>query len=129
MVNTLYHMVFQCKCQPHLAITVVILINHVFFHGSFSTKACHWFGRPQTYELNIYICVGTSSIGWLDGEHTLPRGFSVPAKSCNYCCHAHQPCVFPCFLLNQGMSWVWNASNMGTKHIYMCGNKFNWVVG
>ena len=41
----------------------------------------------------------------------------------------HQQCNFPCWLLNQGMPYVWKASDMGTKHIYLCGNKFNWVVG
>ena len=28
-------------------------------------------------------------------------------------------CVFACWLLNQGMPWVWKASNMGTKYIYI----------
>ena len=52
-----------------------MLINHVFFYVGFSTKACHGFGRPQTWGLNIYICVGASLIGWLDGKHTLPHDF------------------------------------------------------
>ena len=83
MVNTLCHMVFQC--QTRLVITVAMLINHVFFYVGFSTKACHRFGRPQTWALNIYICVGTSLIGCLDGKHILQHGFSVPDKSSNYC--------------------------------------------
>ena len=129
MVNTLCHKVFQC--QIHLASSLAMLIiNHVFFYVGFSTKACHGFGRPQTWELNIYICVGISLIGWLDGKLTLPHGFSVPdTPTSNYCGHDHQPCVFPCWLLNQGMPWVWKASDIGTKHIYLCGNKFIWVVG
>jgi hypothetical protein len=56
---------------------MAMLINHVFIYVGFSTKACHRFGRPQTWEVNIYICVGTSLIGWLDGKYTLPHGFSV----------------------------------------------------
>ena len=76
MVNTLCHMILQC--QTRLASSMAMLINHVFFHVGFSTKACHGFGRPQTWELNIYICVGTSLIGWLDGKLTLSHGFSVP---------------------------------------------------
>ena len=101
MVITLCHMVFQC--QAHLAITVAMLINHVFFHVGFSTKACHRFGRPQTWVLNMYICVGTSLIGWLDDKHTLPHGFSVPDIPSFQYGHAHKPCVFLCWLLNQGM--------------------------
>ncbi len=92
MIITFCHMVFQC--QTHLVITVAMLINHVFFHVCFSTKAWHRIGRPQTWSWNIYICVGTSLIWWLVGEHTLPHGFSMPATSSNYCGNAHQPCVF-----------------------------------
>jgi hypothetical protein len=39
---------------------VAMLMTHEIFHVGFSTKACHRFGRPQTWEVNIYICVGTS---------------------------------------------------------------------
>ena len=66
MINTICHMVFQC--QTHLAITVAMLINHVFFHVGFSTKACHGFGRPQTWELNIYVCLGKSYVVWMDDK-------------------------------------------------------------
>ena len=131
MINTLCHMVFQfARHETRLASSLAMLINHVFFHVGFSTKACRGSGRPQ-WALNIYICVGTSLIGWFDGEHTLPHGFSVPdttSKQYQYGHHDHEPCVFPCWLLNQGMPWVWKALNIGTKHIYLCGNKFNWVV-
>ena len=115
MINTLCHMVFQCQTQ--LASSMAMLINHVLFQVGFSTKACHGFGRPQTWALNIiYICVGTSLIGWLDDKHTLtlPHGFSVPDTSSKQCGHNRQSCVFPCWLLNQGMEWVWKASNIGT---------------
>ena len=62
------------------------------------------FGRPQTWALNIYICVGTSLIGWLDDNHTLPHGFSVQnTPSFQYGHPPHQPCNFPSWLLNQGM--------------------------
>ncbi len=75
MVNTLCHMIFQC--QTRLASSVTMLINHVFFYVGFSTKACHGFGRRQTWGQNIYVCVGASLIGCLDGKHTLPHDFSV----------------------------------------------------
>ena len=80
MIITLCHMDFHC--QTSLTSSMAMLINRVLFHVGFSTKACHGFGRPQTWELNIYICVGTSLIGGLDDDnHTLPHGFSVPDKS------------------------------------------------
>ena len=128
MINTLCHMVFQC--QTHLTSSVAMLINHVFFYVGFSTKACHRFGRPQIWALSIYICVGTSLIGWLDDTHTLPYGFSVPDMSNNNKQYGQvtQPWVFPCWLLNQGMTWVWMTSNMETKEIYLCWNKFYWVA-
>ncbi len=127
MIITLCHMIFQC--QTHLASSMAMTINHVFFHVCFSTKACHGFRRPQTWTLDIYICVGTSLIGLLDDNHTLPHDFSVPDTSSMQYGHAHQPCVFSCLPFNQGMPWVWKASNMGTKHIYLCGNKLCCVVG
>ena len=126
MINTLCHMIFHC--QTHLARSMVMLINHVFFHVGFSIKAYHEFGRPQSWSRNTYICVGTSLIGLLDDKHTLPHDFSLPDTSCNYYGNAIPPLVFPCWILSQGLTWVWKASNMGTKHIYLCGNKFNWVV-
>ena len=112
----------------HVKRSMAMLTNHVFFHVSFSPKAWNEFGRPQTWSLNTYIWLGTSLIGWLDDNHTLPHDFSLPDKSSKKYGHAHQPCVFPCWLLNQGLTWVWKASNMVTKHIYLCGNKFNWVL-
>ena len=103
MVNTLCHMVFQCQTHLASSMGMAMLINHVFFYAGFSTKACHRFGRPQTWELNIYNCVGTSYVEWLDGKLTLPHGFSVPDTPSKQYGHAHQPCVFLCWLLNQGM--------------------------
>ena len=73
---------------------MAMLITHVIFHEGFSTKACHMFGMPQTWEVNIYICVGTSLIWWLDGKLTLSHGFSVPDTPSFQYGHAHQPCVF-----------------------------------
>ena len=102
MTNTLCHMIHHW--QIHLANTVAMLVNHVFFHVNFSTKACHGFGRPQTWALNIYICVGTSLIGWLDGSLTVPHVFSVPDTPSTQYGNARQPCVFLCWLLNQGMT-------------------------
>ena len=59
IVNTLCHMVFHY--QTHLAsIMAMLVMTHVIFHVGFSTKGCHRFGMPQTWEVNIYICVGTS---------------------------------------------------------------------
>ena len=92
MVNSICHMVFQC--QTHLACCMAMLINHVFFYVGFSTKACHGFGRPQTWALNIYICVGTSLTGWLDDKHTLPHGFSVPDTSSKQYGHDNQHMCF-----------------------------------
>ena len=40
-----------------------MLFHPWFFHVGFCPKACHGFGRPQTWALNVYICVGTSLIG------------------------------------------------------------------
>ena len=128
MINTLCHMIFYC--QTHLAITMAMLCHPWFFHVGFCPMACHWFGRPQTWALNIYICVGTSLIGWFDDKHTLPHDFSLPytSSSINYYGHAIPHSVFPCWTLSQGLPWVWKASNMGTTHIYLCGNTFSWVV-
>ena len=127
MINTLYHMIFHC--QKHPAITMAMLFHSRFFHVALCPKACHGIGRPQIWALNIYICVGTSLIGWFDDKHTLPHDFSLPDTSSKQHEHAIQPWDFPCFILSQGLTWNCKASNMSTKHIYLCGNKFNWVVG
>ena len=58
-------------------------IPPLVFHVGFCPKACHAFGRPQTWALNIHICVGTSLIGWFDDKHTLPHDCLLPDKSSN----------------------------------------------
>ena len=128
MINLLCLMILHC--QTHLARSMVTLINNVFFHVGFSTKAWYEFGRPKTWAVNIYICLGTSIIGWLDDKPTLPHDFALPDTSSNDCDYAHQQCVFPCWLLNKGMPLVWKATNMVTKYIYLCGNKdhFSWTA-
>ena len=119
-------MIFHC--QRRLASSTSMPFNPGIFHVRFCPMACHGFGRPQTWSLNIYNCVGTSLIGWFDDKHTLPHDFLLPDLYSNYYGHAIPPLVFPCLILSQGLPWVWKASNMGTKHIYLCVNKFNWVV-
>ena len=78
--------------------------------------------------LNIYVCVGTSFIGWFEDKLTLPHDFSLTGMFTRKYGQAPQPWVFACWLLNQGLPWVWKASNMGPKHICLCGHKFYWVV-
>ena len=121
-MDTVCHMIFHC--QTRLAITMTMLFNHGICHVGFWTKACHGIGRPQTWKQNIYVCVGTSLIGWFDDGHTLPHDFSVIDTSSKYYDHAIQPWDFPCY---KGVPWVWKASNMGTKHICLCGSIFIWV--
>ena len=129
VIITLCYMIFHFqKLLLAITITMGMLFNRPFFDVGLCPKAYHGFGRPQTWALNIHICVGTSLIGWFDDNHTLPHDFSLPDTSSNYYGHAIPPLDFPCWLLSQGLPWVWKASDMGTTHMYLCGNKFNWVV-
>ncbi len=121
---------FHWKACLALASSIArLLLNHGFFHVLFCPKSWYGFGRPQTWVLNIYISVGTRCIGWIDDEHILTHEFSLEGMSRKQCGQATtQPWVFPCWLLSQGITWVWMTSNMGTKDIYLCWNKFYWVA-
>jgi hypothetical protein len=57
----------------------------------------------------------------------LAHDFSKQDMSSKQYGKATEPWVSPCWLLSQGMTWVWITSNMGTKHMYLCWNKIYWV--
>ena len=66
ITNILCHMIYHCHCQTPLVVTINVArqFNPGFLPVGFFPKACHSFGRPQTWTLNIYVCERTSFIWW-----------------------------------------------------------------
>ena len=80
-MEILYHMVFYCHIHVERSKTTGHP-HHGFLLVGFFPEACHSFGRPQTSSLNIYVCVGISSIGWFNDELTLSTWFLTGRHTC-----------------------------------------------
>ena len=72
---------YVCGMKEVLLVKGVQVLHHEGVVVGLS-RPNHWFTIEG-------ICVGTSLIGWLDDNHTLPHGFSVPATSNKQYGHAH----------------------------------------